>query len=152
MTELGQPIDRGTPGPWESSDAVALFAFQAVGIGMVLAAWYGSSVTTGPFDQVVWLIVGVLGSIVSAFGGLVWLLNGRRRVGERFWLVAGAIPTGRPAELRSAQGDTGLPVAIDGTSTYHRPSCLLVVGKTTRSMSESEHRGAGRAPCRMCSP
>ena len=150
--EFRQPIDRGTPGPWASSDAVALFAFQSVGIGMVLAAWYGSSVTTGPFDQVVWLIVGVLGTIVSAFGGLVWLLNGRRRVGERFWLVAGAIPTGRSEDPRSTRALTGLPVAIDGTSTYHHPSCLLVVGKSTRPMSEAEHRGAGRGPCRMCTP
>jgi hypothetical protein len=103
------------------------------------------------------LVVGILGTVVGAMSAMMFLLEGRRAVGARFWAAATRIEleplrsSARPTtEVGAASADA--LVAVAGTQRFHRADCVLVVGKQVSEATAKGHRGHGRAACPVCLP
>jgi hypothetical protein len=135
-------------------DLMRTYLGNAVGLVAVLTSWYGVSGTAVPARSIRWLVVGIAGVITIGTVNGLWLLAGRRAVGERTALVTRGVEQLLP-EL-SAVGpqpvqtqELGEFVAVTGGSRYHTPDCQLVAGKT---VLHGEQARADRLPCGVCAP
>ena len=68
----------------------------------------------------------------------------------RFRVLPAALVAERPRAL--APRTEADPVASAEMALYHRPGCLLVVGKPVSRQSRRGHESAGRRPCGVCQP
>jgi hypothetical protein len=138
------------PVPWRLGDLLGLYVTVAIGAILLLLAWWGASGTGKFSSQIAWVNVGIFGLVVAGSGGAVWLLTGRRAVGER---AQSLLPLGaaRFVPETDVDGDGAMRlVASPRMTRYHRDGCQLIVGKNVRPASEAEHRAAERRPCGMC--
>jgi hypothetical protein len=131
-----------------------LAGFVAIGLG-----WNGMARRTCPDCQLPYLLSGGatgLGLIVFGVGLLVvaQIRAERIRLGGYVDRITAALRpgsgAGEPVASSAANGD-GRVVA--GRSTYHRPDCALVAGKSDLELLTVE--AAVRrdlSPCRVCSP
>jgi hypothetical protein len=135
--------------PWRLGDVLGLYITLSIGGILLLVAWWGASSTPRFSSQIAWVNVGVVGLIVAGFGGAVWLLTGRRAVGER---VARVIPGESLSPTFGTQASNGGVRLVAGRrmTRYHRPDCQLVAGKNVGEASLADHRAAGRRPCGVC--
>jgi hypothetical protein len=138
------------PLPWRLGDLLGLYVTVSIGGILLLLAWWGASGTGKFSSQIVWVNVAIVGLVVAGSGGAVWLLTGRRAVGER---AEALLPLGAASFVpeTDVDGDGARRlVAAPRMTRYHRDGCQLVAGKDLRVASEAEHRAAGRRPCGMC--
>lgn len=144
--------------PWSANEVIVLVVLEAAAAVMTGAAWYVSSITHDPVDQIPWLVLGIAGAVVGSMAAMMFLLEGRRAVGARFWVAADRIdvaPLGLPspppapeAGLRSADA----LVAVAGTRRFHQADCILVAGKQTSDATAEGHHSKGREACPVCLP
>jgi hypothetical protein len=117
---------------------------------MIFAAWYNASGSDRLSTVVAWVNLGVGGIIVSGTANALWLLAGRRAVGERRrWLLP------EPSEITTdakPAADVEQLVCGAGMTRFHRESCLLVEGKPVAPASRQQHLAEGRRPCGVCEP
>ena len=151
----------GRPEPWRLGDLLALYGAFGLGALALLVAWWGASGTAVLSRDYAWLDLGIAGSVIIASGNGVWLLTGRRAVGERRLRALAAVqplavssnghvdPTN---ESRAATAADARPVASDLMARYHRPECQLVLGKEVTSATATAHERQGRRPCGICRP
>lgn len=145
---------------WRDADVVMVGIVGLVGVVAIIAAWFGAAGTASPATQAVWLNVAVAGFVVSAAGFGLWLMRGRRAVGERrVSLVALAEPESEPVEVGSRSGTPAVTVMVPGGTApigavrvvggrlVHDPGCPLVAGKELEPVAP----GSG-APCGVCVP
>jgi hypothetical protein len=143
----------GRPMPWRIGDLWALWVPLVAGAVLLLLSWWGTSATVNLSTQIVWLNVGVCGVMVGGAGIVVWLMTGRRAIGERRRRL---LPEVVVARMVAAGVD--VPTASDDLVTgvrmtrYHRADCPMVAGKTIRRASGVQARSAGLAPCGVCRP
>jgi hypothetical protein len=140
------------PLPWQLADVLALCAFTGIGFVTLFVAWWGVSGTAEISAQVTWINGGVGGLLVLGTGNCIWLLAGRRALGERCgWLLGhlGQLPVGASVQDNGAAPEV---VSAPGMAHYHRPDCQLVIGKRATPESAAERRRHGRRPCGMCCP
>jgi hypothetical protein len=140
--------------PWTVEDLLRTYLGNAVGLVAVLTSWYGVSGTAVPERSVRWLVIGIGGVITIGTVNGLWLLAGRRAVGERTALVTRGVEQLLPA--LSAVGPRPVVtnelsefVAVTGGTRYHTPDCQLVAGKT---VVHGEQALADRLPCGVCTP
>lgn len=138
---------------WRDGDIVMVSLTVLVGGIAIVAAWFGAAGTPTPSQQGLWLQLAVAGFAVSAVGLSLWLLRGRRAVGERRVALISLDPGGQPAEPAASRGRTRdesptTPVGLvraAGMTHLHHADCPLVSGKTVRPSS----LGDGE-PCGVC--
>jgi hypothetical protein len=137
--------------PWTFSDARWLFTGTLVSAGMLVAAWWGASGTGRVGRQTGWVVVAVIGVVVSAVSNAWWLLSARQAVHQRareFVARAESLPPVHPPT-----SEESALMWVPGTVRYHRPECLLVAGKTEAvAASSADHEAAGRRRCEVCKP
>jgi hypothetical protein len=137
----------------------ALGAAVAVGVAVMLLAWYGASDTVVVDDQMQWASVGLTGAMLVAVAGFVAVAIVHQRMRRRFRLVEASL-----GPCLARMSDTVAGVAM-GTSSdgaalvaaanmqhYHRPDCRLAAGKAVRPASRADHEQAGRRICAVCAP
>jgi len=143
------------PLPWRLGDLLALYAALAVAATMLFISWWETSGTARQSDQFMWVNVGVAGTVVFGAGAAVWLLTGRRAIGERRLAllpdVADALRVTPAVSGEESEPDQRL-VATSSMKHYHRAGCVLAIGKPVQVLSEAGHRGEGRHPCGVCRP
>lgn len=139
------------PIPWRYGDLLALLGVGIAGLALVGLAFYSSNRTDDLASQVRWVNVGVVGVLLLGVGNLLWLITGRRVVGELRRVVVA-----RVAALASA-GTSDTPAVRDESfvssrsmTKYHLRSCPLVRGKAVRASSLATHDRRGRRPCGVC--
>jgi hypothetical protein len=145
---------------WRVSDTFILNVCAAVGFGLIVVSWWGTSGTALFKEQVMWLNVGGAGLIVLGIGNCSWLLSGRRALGARRRnLLDGFADVREPTPMATGASDgadpldrVDAPVWGTGMRHYHRPDCQLVFGKRVEEASRNAHARAGRVPCGMCQP
>lgn len=149
---------KSLPQPWGDGDILGLCAASAVGLVAIVGAWYGISGSASPASQTGWLNAAMAGVVVSALGNCVWILRGRRAVGERrARLVAlhegesgpDAVPMTSWEDTRTMTVplmDTDR-VRAGGQRRIHSADCPLVAGKNVAPAL----LGDG-APCGVCAP
>jgi hypothetical protein len=123
---------------------------------MLLTGWFQASgratlnAQIGPAD------IAVGGAVLFCAANVMWIMRGRRALGERIRLsleafdsdVAGSDHGWSAAPV----GEFDLLVAAPGTRHFHRKLCYMVAGRERLENSEEGHRDAGRKPCGVCRP
>jgi hypothetical protein len=153
---------------WSAEDLIRLVLAVGTGGIVLVVSWYVCSgdasfnLQFGPLD------VAVAGLVVAGLGNVMWLLRGRRAVGERrrallpdpvIAAVIGSVGETRRRltgsgvdEIRSAGVEQELLVAGEGLVRFHRSGCALAAGRTWTISTRQEHEDAGRLPCGVCKP
>jgi hypothetical protein len=125
---------------------------------MFLAGWFQVSgrqtlnAQMGPSE------IAVGGAIVFGAANVMWIMKGRRVLGERISLSLDRF--GGPdllAEVATSTlvvspADTDRFVAVPGTRHFHRPTCYMAANRDWIEGSEQQQRHAGRQPCGVCRP
>ncbi|MCW2586174.1 MAG: hypothetical protein JWN55_1690 [Frankiales bacterium] len=143
--------------PWVLAEQVRLGQLLAVGLVAMLAGWYGLAGTVALSRQAGFLVVAIGGLVLSSVGLSLWLLAGLRAIRVRRVLVREGLlvmVADLPAPVvreRAVDEPTSL-VASPAMTHYHRPSCLLVEGKTVAQHALAAHLQSGRTPCGVCAP
>lgn len=143
---------------WQDTDILLLVATALGGLIGITVAWFGASGSSDPAGQATWMSVGVAAFTTSATGNCLWLLRGRRAIGER---RAGLIsfepdeadppadPAGWPDESTATGSRTTQFefVRAEGMNRVHVPDCPLLTGKSV----VPAQLGDGE-PCGVCQP
>jgi len=155
-------MNAGALRPWTGNDLVAWSLTTALGLGLVVVGWHGTSGAVEVRHQVPWLDVGVAGVVLLGAGNAGWILRGRRAVGARrarlLPLEPGAVAAAAPVAAASetavvAPDPSGARLVSTAAMTrYHRPDCELVVAKAAVAATRDEHVAAGRRACGVCQP
>jgi hypothetical protein len=144
----------------------------AIGAGGIVigVSWYVCAGDASFNAQIGPLDAAVAGLVLCGLGNVMWLMRGRRLLGERRRAllpdVVAAVSTGagslRPvsgvpvgaadAEAAAASGESALFVAGAGMVRFHRPDCALAAGRGWSGLTRAEHAELGRLPCGVCRP
>lgn len=139
-------------GLWRPPELIALYASTGVASGMVAASWIGVADATTVADQVRWLNLSVVGAVVAGLSNVLFLVLGRRRVGQRRGRL---LP--EPVDVELVTDDATLAtdrrlVLASGMTHFHRSTCQLVANKDVSADGAEAHELAGRRPCAVCGP
>jgi hypothetical protein len=141
--------------PWQVGDLMLLYLTNVAGLLLIVVGWYEASGALSQDAQILWLDLGIVGVIVAGAGNVLWLLTGRRAVGELRRALTPALmarfaePTGDSRAI-DLETDSGQLVTGAEMTRYHRADCLLVAGKEVQAAAEATHRSEGRRPCQVC--
>jgi hypothetical protein len=140
--------------PWRIGDLILTYLVNVAGLILILVGWFEASGNLTIHDQIPWLNLGVTGIIVAGAGNVLWLLTGRRAVGELRRRLTVRLPGAGPASTSGPEPDTALGALVTGTAMtrYHRADCPLVKGKPVTAAEEDRHLEAGRVACDVCLP
>ncbi|HEX2030245.1 MAG TPA: hypothetical protein VHL78_02425 [Actinomycetota bacterium] len=128
----------------------AVAGFVAIGLG-----WNGAAKNAFFDKQFPYLISGGLGGLALVVFGIGLLLVAqvraeRAKLADQLEHLASTI--GKAASAGPA-GSAANGRVVAGRSTYHRPDCRLVQGKSDLDfLSVEAARGSGLSPCRVCNP
>jgi hypothetical protein len=144
---------------WAAEDFIRLVLALGVGGIVVGVAWYICS-GDASFNQQIGPLDAAVGGLIFAGGGnVMWLLRGRRALGERRRALMpdpeAAILVVVPDRQVSTAGladPSDLLLAGDGLVRFHRATCPLASGRSWTPMTRGEHEGLGRQPCGVCKP
>ncbi len=157
-----QRTARATGLPWTVEQFLRLLAVDALAFVALLIAWFGTSGTALPARGAGYVVVGIGGLIVLGLTNAMWLLAGRRAIGERRAEVLTGIEALLPNQLLVAPstpeikleapvaGVHDLFVAVPGATRFHLPNCQLALGKQVECATAEEHTASGRLPCGVC--
>ncbi len=132
---------------WRDGDVLMVVLTALVCVVAITVGWFGASGSATLTHQVAYLNLAVAGFAVFAGGNCLWLLRGRRAVGER----RAALIALEPAEpVRQA------PAAVPATASWqlvrgagmrrlHQPDCPLVAGKPVEPVGLADGE-----PCGVC--
>ena len=126
-----------------------LAGFLAIGLG-----WNGMARHACADCQLPYLLSGGAAGIALVLVGAVLLITAQFR-DERLKLDSQlrAVGTAVSKAVSAVGGGGGGDMVLAGKSTYHRPGCRLVEGKTdVDQVSVEVARLNGLSPCRVCSP
>ena len=153
---------------WSAEDLLRWALVTGLGGIVIAVSWYVCAGDASFNRQIGPLDAAVAGAVVSGLGNAVWLLRGRRALGERRRALLAdplvAIDTGDPGAVRrvSTPAGTGtvspvtseaeLLVAGEGLLRFHRPDCILASGRAWTSATREQHEDTGRLPCGVCRP
>lgn len=139
---------------WRDSDVVMVSVTALIGVIAIIAAWFGASGSSSLTRQSLWLNLAVAGFAVASVGLCLWLMRGRRAVGERRVSLVALDPVDDerdhpPALPRRSPIDTASLelVRAPGMRRVHDPACPLVAGKRVEPASLRDG-----APCAVCTP
>jgi len=139
---------------WSKNDRAVAGLSLALGGGLWAWGWWAASGTADVEETIFGVVLGVAAIGVAASGGLSWITTGRSAVRARQREVASVIDQ-RVAALpvcSAASNDAEAVVAVAGSPRFHRPDCLLVVGKDVTTLLSSAELLPPRIACEMCRP
>ncbi|WP_344602811.1 hypothetical protein [Sporichthya brevicatena] len=116
-------------------------------------AWYGGSGDLDFDDQAAWIALAVLGAVIAAAGGALWLLTGLAMVARERRSVQACIAalygtSAAEVDEINRTAANAVHVTADGMRRYHRPSCDVVRGKPVRPIAGP--RNEDLLACGMC--
>lgn len=155
-----------------SRRAVLGWGLALIGAVALFLGWYGVSGTAITAKQLPYLVSGGLTGValVVLAAAILATEDMRRQVGQvkdlktkidtlYELLVEPDLPVDeqpvdeQPVDAESADELAAALVAVPGGTSYHRPTCGLVVGKdTTKRLSRRRIVERGLHPCRICDP
>jgi hypothetical protein len=151
---LARRAVRRPPSLWSAQDLLRWLGLEVVGLSMCVAGWFLAAGEGRYTDQIAPSTLAVGGVTAACVGHAMWVLRGRRAVGQRYeellrqpWLIGA--PT---SDRRRVSVDSEVLVAGAGLKFFHRADCLLAADRSWRVLSREEHSAAGRAPCGACRP
>ena len=134
--------------PWTLNALLLVVMLNLVAAVVIVIGWYGTSTRGTLNSQVPWADAAIVGAILAGVADCIWLLRGRRAVGEqrRSLLTLESCQACTAAAPVAASRSGGDLVRAAGMTRLHRVDCPLVAGKKT-----SVVRRPGSAPrCGIC--
>ncbi len=148
--------------PWSAEDLIRWVLGLGAGGIVIVVSWYVCSGDATFSRQIGPVDAAVGGLVLAGLGNVMWLLRGRRALGERRRALLPDIAdfieaTERSAEAEvpaagSAASEGDLFVGGEGMVRFHRPDCILAVGRSWAVSTRQVHEEAGRLPCGVCDP
>lgn len=151
---------------WSLNDLLRVITGNSLAAVALLVAWFGTSGSVDPSRSAAFTVVGIAAVILQGSANVVWLLRGRRSIGERraalmeqFLEVLPSLAQDVPVQVRAARAGTAATpavtpqqvVAVAAATRYHHPDCQLAVGKADLILADvEEHESAGRVACGVC--
>lgn len=141
---------------WSAEDLLRWLVVLVTGITMIIAAGLLASSRASLGHQVPPVDLAIAGAVVIAAGNGVWLVRGRRRVGQRMralsmrvrlLLDTTRLPAG--ASTRNPEGEYSF---VPGLRYFHQDDCHIFKARLGDRASRHEHELAGRNPCPVCRP
>jgi hypothetical protein len=133
--------------------------FLAAGFSVIGVAWNGAASVACIDCQMPYLISGgATGLGLIVLGGTLLVISSlraeRMHLQETLEAARGAVAGGTTAELPGSRtGASSNGSVVIGRSTYHRPDCRLVKGKTDlERASVADAAASGLSACRVCNP
>jgi hypothetical protein len=124
-----------------------------------VVGWMGAAKEATVAHQISWSGLAVSGLVVMQGAISVWMGRGFRAVAVRRRALLGEfrITEALRRNVISDRAECELLeaafVAVAGLTRFHRPGCLLVVGKEAAiARTMAEHEAAGLRACEMCRP
>jgi hypothetical protein len=152
---------------WSSIRPVFGWILAALGALALFLGWYGVSGEALTAKQLPYLVSGGLtGIALVIIAGVVLATEDIRRQLSRvddlerkldnlYGLfveeLAAPVPTSTAA-APTASAAAGSLVALPAGTSYHRPDCALVSGKSATAVDHSVVRARKLRPCRVCDP
>ena len=122
-------------------------ALVSGGLAAIVIGYVGASGTVHVGLQIPYLVSGgLLGLALVVFGSALLIVHGLNRQAR---LLERLERRERPAPDPPANG---LVVVPAGASSFHRPGCTLVEGKSVRRLKVATAERRGLAPCGLCDP
>ena len=143
MTVAVQPADP----LWTRRDATVLAVLLAAGAVLVVLSWFFAAGRADAGDQLVFVTLAVVGTMVAVTGAVLWTAHGRRLINLRRALLLGTAPP--PAADRALSTEL---VAGPSGKWFHRADCLLAEGRGWPPAPRPQHERAGRRACPGCQP
>lgn len=144
--------------PWALSHVLATLICLGAGIAGLSVCWFGAAGSGEPARGILWLDAAVGDVIAMAVVIALWILGGRRAVGEYRKLLLSVVES-RPSPAAFGQvtavsrvGGPGRLVSGAQMTKYHREGCPLVSGKAVRAATARAHQRRGLQPCGVCRP
>ena len=140
----------GPEGLWTKRDLLRLWVPALLGLAGLLFAWYRSASESDWRDDTFPIVIAVASLGLAGAGALVWLIRGSARLSASRRIVRAALigRFGRDAgQVPSGEALYELRVTSPRMRRYHRPDCLLMVGKDPVALNGD--RGALRS-CEVC--
>lgn len=144
----------GLSDPWTAEALTRWITVSLVAAAVIVIAGVGAHHQRTFHDEYVWGDLGIAGGVIALYADITWILRGRRTVGERRRLLLDA-PHPEPRfdpEWTAVGFEVRELVAPVGASLYHRPDCLLALGRALVVADRSVHERAHRSPCGVCQP
>jgi len=149
------------PVPWRLGDLYLLLGLVGLGAVLIGIAGLGAQHKSALADGVPWVNLAVGGVILVGIGAALWVLAGMRANSELRRLVlaelrsytdpdAAAAAPRLPVDSHNGSesgAEVGTFVTARGMTRYHRPTCVLVAGKTVEHFDSVP---ADRRPCDIC--
>ena len=129
-----------------------------LGFLLVFLGWNGAASNDSVVEQFPYLLSGGIAGLTLVLIGVGMLIVQNQRADRvalqasldalREALERGAGSSATPSAVAGGEG-----LVIAGRSSYHRPTCRLVVGRDDATVLTTAEAGArGLEPCRLCSP
>jgi hypothetical protein len=126
--------------------------FCVAGFIVIALGWNGMAREACPDCQLPYIVSGGAGGLGLILFGIALLVMAQIRA-ERNKLAEQIGEAIRPLVHATAANGAGDTKVVAAKSTYHRPECRLVEGKSdVDEMSVAAARAKGLTPCRVCSP
>ena len=151
-------IPQMTTSLWSPSDVLAAIVPTVIGVVAWVIAWYEASGADTYAKQVGWTDLAVVGLIVATVSEFLWILKGRRTVGEARLALVRLTPTKAPVDRSSAQFNliTAEPArqVVFGRAYvfFHRPECPMATDRSWSPAARADAADAGLTPCEICRP
>jgi hypothetical protein len=132
---------------WSRRDATVLAVLLAAGAVLVALSWFFAAGRADAGDQLAFVTLAVVGTMVGVTGAVLWTAHGRRLINFRRALLLGTAPP--PSADRALSRDL---VAGASGKWFHRSDCLLAVGRGWLPSPREQHERSGRRACPGCQP
>jgi len=149
-------------GPWTLRNVAHLGTCSLVGVVTLLVSWYGAADTGSWSRQMLWLAIGVSGTLLAALGCVAWLLGALRRVRNESRALVGSFSQRINPESSKAGSRPSRPlgeraaaesfVVGAGGRYLHRSDCPLVRGKPLLPVSQYQGEPELLGRCGVCQP
>jgi hypothetical protein len=96
--------------------------------------------------QAPWISVAVVGVVVGAASGALWLLSFRRAVATRVLAVVTAVEAMPEATAAVELDDRRVRLRGGAPRLYHRSDCQLVAGRAVQALAAADRL----EPCEAC--
>jgi hypothetical protein len=134
-------------GLWGRRDLVVLVMLYLIGAIGLVVAWRGSAAEANWRDDAKWLVTATGGVSLAGLGLMVWLVAGKLRIAAAQRAVRRGLVERREERSVSAVVPVAETVTAPAMRRYHRPTCLLMVGKAAVAADPALLK-----PCGVCEP
>ena len=161
--ERGETAEESFGVPVKGARILALI-FAIAGFAMIVLGWAGMAAVDSADQQLPYLLSGGFGGMALILLSVTLLLvaqirTERRKLMNVLEIMAVAVGNTAGAEPTETLAVVDTPAApesdtvVAGPSTYHRPDCRLVQGKSGLDrMSIGAAKRSDLSPCRVCDP